>query len=483
MVTAYQPSGVEVNVLDNPNFINTGGETRLPALIGMGPMTLIAYDEAVVRGTGSVDVLANSAATINSISKIANNPGVVTGSVDYQLISNNGSLYDSSKAAITNPGKVTWSAGANTPSIGDVYYITYVYDVLSSQFDPKTLSDKVTIQGNYGNESNTNGILTVGGSIVLENGSPAVMCVQASGSSYNETAYKNAIDRLKKKTNVEQLVVLFPSGSVTKAQQETLLTYAYTHVQTMSNNGKERGLITGSPSPYFASDGIDAIGDASTPNTFVYRAAQLKNRNVVYVVPSRVRRKDQSGNYMELDANFAAAAVAGLQLGQRRFSTPIHGFTLTGIEIENEKWDDFQMNQLGGGGCLVLESRSNIVTIRDAITTDRTSADTEEVSVVSLQRLVKRTLRDTLKNTYTNKGKTVTPTTGNDIEATTASTFQVLIRGGEIAAYGREDNPITGEVQIRAQRDSSEPRRFFVTASYSPLYPLKWITVTVSVYI
>ena len=480
----YQPRGVKVEVLDNPNFINVGDDVRLPALVGLGPTSIKVIDEAVVRGATSVDTLSVSTANIASIQQIANTPGIASGSVSARAISENGALYSLASASITNPGQITWTgSGDNVPNEGDVYYISYTYDVLSTQFDPKTFSDKAALKSTYGDEDVTDGLLTIGGAIVLENGSPAVMCVQASGSSYVEANYKAAIDKLQKKNNIEQLVILFPSGSVTRTQQESLINYAITHVKTMTNNGKERGLMTGSPSSYFASDGIDTIGDESTSGTYRYRAAALADRDVTYIVPSRIRRKDESGNYMELDGNFAAAAVAGVQAAQDKQATPIHGFNVVGIEIENEKWNDFEMNQLGGSGCLVLESRSNVITIRDAITTDSTSADTQEISVVSTQRLVKRTLRDALTNTYTNKGKVITNTTTNDVEATTFSTLQSLVLANEIAAIGREDNPATGETKISAKRDTTEPRRILVTCSYQPLYPLKWITVTVSVFI
>jgi len=121
----------------------------------------------------------------------------------------------------------------------------------------------------------TTGLLTTAGSINLEHGAPSVMLVQASGSTYNVDNYKTAIDKLQKKGGIEQVVVVFPSGSVTRAQQETLLTYAFSHVQAMNQNKRERGLISGSPSTSFASDGIDTIGDASTTGTYVYRSNQF----------------------------------------------------------------------------------------------------------------------------------------------------------------------------------------------------------------
>jgi len=186
---------------------------------------------------------------------------------------------------------------------------------------------------------------------------------------------------------------------------------------------------------------------------------------------------------MNLDGNFAAVAVAGVFAARDKESIPVNGFTVNGITIENEKWSEFETNQLGASNCFVLESKSNIVTVKRSLTTDPTSADTQEPSVVDVQRLVKRSLRDGLTNTYTNKGKTVTSTTTNDVIGTTLSILQSLVNDGEINTYGKIDNPLTGEIKISAKQNTTEPRQVDVTCSYKPNYPFIWISVTVSTYI
>jgi hypothetical protein len=481
---SYKPAGTTVTVLDNPRIINLGEATRIPAIVALGPVTRVVVDEAVQRGQGATDNLSMYPGSGLSVGQITNTTGVTAGQLTYVQISANGALYSSPASA--SIGTLTWPQGVlgpNFPATGSVYYVSYQYTVPSTQYDPYTASDKNLIKARYGAESNSTGLLTIGGSIVLENGSPAVMLVQASGSAYIEANYKTAIDKLQKKDNIEQLVILFPSGSVTRAQQETLLTYAMSHVLTMSNNGKERGLMCGSPSATFVADGFDTIGDNSTVGTYVYRANALNNRNVVYVVPSYCTRPDANGNTMVLDGNYAAAAVAGVQAAQSNRSTPIGGFVVTGITLLDEKWNDFEMNQLGAADCLVLDSHSGVATIRDAITTDGTSADTQEISVVAVQRLVKRTVRTGLNNTYVGKGVVITNTTTSHIEGTTAAILQTLTTAGEIAGYGTVDNPTTGEVKISAKQNAQEPRQVDVTFSYRPAYPLKFLQVTVSVFV
>ncbi|MFA5397148.1 MAG: hypothetical protein WC346_14155 [Methanogenium sp.] len=484
-MTTYRPPSTTVSVSDNPRIINPSVPRKIPAIISIGNTSVTVTDEAVIRSTGSVDYVQNYPNSLLSILKVTNTPGITAGNLSYQAISLNGALYATASASITNPGAISWTGGGvNVPSTGSVYYVSYTYSLPATSYDPVTFYSKEDILNVKGAENTSTGMLAIGGSIVLENGSPGVILVQASGSSYNENNYKTAIDKLQKKDNVSSIVCLFPSGSVTRVQQESLINYAHTHVLTMNNIGRERALLSGSPSSLTASDGFDSIGDTSTPSTYSYRGNAIKNKHHTYTVPSAlITRKDANGNTMTLDGNYLSAALAGVRAAQTKRSTPVHGFTLTGITLEDDKWSDAEMNQLGSAGCCVIMSKFSVVTVRDDITTDSTSADTQEPSVVDVQRLVQETLRTVLNNTYTNKGKVITSTTINDVVATTASGLQSLVTSKEISAYGKVDNPLTGETKIFAKQNSQEPRQIDVTCSYLPLYPLKYLSVNVSVYI
>ncbi len=484
----YQPPGTTVNIVDNTRIINLGAQQRLVAIVGLGPMQRTVVDEAIIRSTGSIDYFSAYPTTGFLVSQISDSPGIIPNSISAVPRSLNGNLYSLSSASVNTTGYVSWPQGGSNidiPATGSTYYVRYTYDVPPSQFNPNTYSDKQLIEATYTTENNNTGILTIAGSLILENGCPAVTIVQASGSSYTEASYKTAIDKLQKKTNIEQIIAVFPSGSVTRTQQESLQLYLISHIQSMNNLGKERGIVIGSPSAYFASSGgFDVIGDDSTNPSYVYRAKALRSQDIIYAIPSgRVQRADNNGVYMELDGNFIAAALAGKQLAQTKLSTPIHGFTITGLVLEDEKWNDTEMNQAGAGNCTVVQSIGGVVTVRDYITTDGTSADTQEPSVVSVKRLVKRSLRDSLKNTFTNKGKVITPETPRAVEATAAATLQTLVNDGEIYAYGQTDNPLTGETKIFAKQNILEPRQIDLTCSYKSLYPFKWISVTVSLFV
>jgi len=483
-MSSYTPTGTTVEVLDNPRIISNQESARLPAIIGLGPVTRSVVDEAVVRGSGSVDSLAAYPGAGVSVTQIAKIPGILANTMAAVAVSDGGQLYAPASASVSTAGQLTWTgSGENVPAVNAVYYVTYNYDVPAAQFIPYTTGDKALIKARYGTENTTNGLLAIAGNLALENNAPQVILVQASGSAYNEANYKAAIDKLRKKDNVEQIVVVFPSGSVTRAQQQTLLTYAYSHVLAMNAKKKERGMVSGSPSVDYTADGFDSIGDLSTPASYLYRAHALKSADMTYVVPSVLTRVDESGNTMQLDGNFAAVAVAAVQSAQSKRSTPITGFVVTGISIEDEKWEDTDMDVLGAGGCLVLQSKGGIITIRDAITTDGTSADTQEMSVRASRRLVQRSLRNGLDNQFTNKGLTILPETPSNVSAGTRAILEGLVQDGEIFAYGKTNDPTTGETAISSVQDSIEPRRINTTCSVKYLYPLKWIQVTVSTFV
>jgi hypothetical protein len=496
-MSQYSPPKVDVNVVPNPRVINIAGDARLLAIVGTGPTFRTVVDESVTRGLGGTDYLAGYPTTNVVISKIAKRTGLVytagSSSNDIDAIPGlYGSLYSGSMYGSVGDGRLNWSqdpvmvATGSVPASGSVYYVSYSYSVPSTQFLPTTFSDKNDLVSFFGPENNTSGSLSVAGSLALENGAPAVICVQVSGSSTNPTAaaYRDAIDKLRKKSNIEEIVCIFPSGSLTPSTlRDDVQTYLFQHTQLMGMKGRWRGMFYGCASPYYNPTGFDTIGDSSTPASYLGKASAYGHEDVIVPAPSYVWRFDSNNNRIELDASYLACAIGGRRSAEDLRSTPITGATLVGFTIEEEKWDMFQMDSLGAGGVCVVQNVAGVNTIRDAITTDSTSADTQEQSVIGQKRNVQRTLETKLFETYTNKGKTINPSTPRDVEATIRSILNAMRTEGEIFGYGTKDDPTTGETKITAVQDPQEPRRINATCSIKYLYPLKYITVTVSTYV
>lgn len=480
----YRPSDVFVNIVPNTRIINLASDARIPAIVGMGTSTLQITDESVVRGAvGTYDSLSVLAKNVSGVvaTQFASRAGV-TGGQFASLISTGGALYASGSATVTTSGSVLWGSGSvDIPAAGTTYYVNYSCTKPASYYEPIMLSDKGDVEFIYGTES-TNNNITIAANLAIENGAPAVMTVQATGSVFNVTAYKNAIDKLQKKTNIEDIIVVFPSGTA-RASQEEVISYAYGHISLMNSQNRERGLFFGSPTTYYSSTGTDAIGDASTSGTYAYIANAYKNKNISYVVSSRTQRRLSDSTLVDIDANFAAAAVAGVRAAQPKKSTPIHGFSVVGLVLEEDRWTPTELTQLGAANCMVLLNQGGNVTIVDALTTDPTSADTQEISVVAQERLVKRSIRNGLKNTYLNKGYVIGDQTSTDLTSTTRSILSTLVSNNEIYGFGEAINPATGEVNITAKQNPSEPRQFDIACAVKYLYPLKWVVVSVNIYI
>ena len=184
------------------------------------------------------------------------------------------------------------------PPSGSTYFVSYNYPANASQYLAQTFSDKNDLTNFYGPEGNIVGCLTIAGSLALENGAPAVITCQTSGS-ISVQGYRDAIDKLRKKANVEDIMVVFPSGSLpTPTFREDVHTYLFQHTQQMSVQSRWRGMFYGPGSPYYNAaggpgDGIyDNIGDPSTPESYIGKAVQYGEADVVLAAPSYAWRYD-----------------------------------------------------------------------------------------------------------------------------------------------------------------------------------------------
>lgn len=487
----YTGPGVTVEVIENTRIINISEDIRIPAIVGMGPSHITVTDEAVVRGAGDTDTLSNTSGV--EVTQVSKSPGLSAGDPS----ASTDILTETTDYTYSSAGVITWTVSGKTEvSTGTVYYVTYTYAVPSTQTNAQLFFDDEDIQDTYGAETAgvtissgkvTCGNLTAAGRIALENGSPAVYLCQATTSgTYSAGAYRTAIDKLENLTNVGKVIAVFPSGAVTQTEIDTVHAYLKSHCERMSTaeSRKEREAIIGDAYTDFAtSGGHNTIGDTSTDPSFVKKANNYSSKRVMYVAPSIFDRSSPEGVSMELDGNYMACALAGLILSQDRSSIPVSGKSIVGGTTTNELWSENEMDYLGSYGVTVISSRSNILTVRHALTTNTASAETVEDSVVQQENKVKRTLRNSLEDAFMGKGYVVDDDTLYAIQGKTESILNRLVSDNEIRAYGTTNNPVTGEVKVTANQDSTEPRRVIVSCSYAPLYPLVWIKVTASTYV
>ena len=326
-------------------------------------------------------------------------------------------------------------------------------------------TDSADIIAAYGSEDSATPNITIAANISLENGAPAVMCLQVSGSIDADASWTTAFNKLKKKSNIAYVVPIASGSTIQTAVLQHCLTESAPAI------GHERECILG-------------LAPGNTVDNFVSKAIALKNSRVILVVPSdNVTRTSPTGTTLNLYGAYIAAALSGLITGQDKAITPVTGKVITGFIIPDDQYEPYDMNYMAGNGVCVIYSKSGVVKVRHAITTDPTSADTREISIVASDDMVRRITRQKLTDAYIGKGIVISDSTPSAVAGTVKAIWNSLVRDGLIDAYGTKNDPTTGEVPITAAQDPNEPTRINVTGSVRFLYPLNYIFVTFFIYV
>lgn len=456
---AYTPPSVKVTSIANNRIINIDEDARIPCIVGEGPSTRVVTDVAVVRSSIGFDVLPNSGSAVGyiSLSKVAPYPGAAA---SYSNWANHYSTSGSSS--------IYWDgvAGSTKPREGETYYVSYTYAVPTDQYTPQLFVDSKDVKAFYGAESTTTGKLTVAANMALENGAPAVMCVQVAGNPAVTANWGTALDKLKKKSNVAYVVPI-TSGSAIQN-----LAIIHCAIESNPDIGHERECIIGADST------------VTTVSGFVSKADALDNRRVILVAPdANVTRTSPAGTALTLGGEYISAALAGLITGQAKVITPVTGKQIVGFTIPNEQYEPYDMNRMANAGVCVIYAKSGINKVRHAVTTDMSTADNSEISIVAADDLVRRITRNSLTDAYIGKGIVINESTPAAVAATVKSIWNSLVRDGLISSYGTKSDPTTGEVPITAAQDTSEPTRINVTGAVKFLYPLNYINVEFYIYV
>jgi hypothetical protein len=497
-VTIYSPPGTVVEVLPNPRLINLGDTTRLPAVVGYGRDRIWVTDQPVTAtGTGTwTDILPGEAggSTSVTITQIANVPAIVVGAPNYSDQVYVTGYYGASPI----DGKVHWAvSGSSSPQtvIGGIlgvvaqqYYASFNYAVPSTHYDPQLFVDKKDIYVAHGQENNASGtgscgILAMAGDMVLEEGAPGVWLAQSETDDV--AGYKAAIDKLKRITSVSYVGAVFPSGSWSQANVETIQAYLKSHCQQMEQMSRERAAVIGDLNTLTASTG-GRNKDTEALATYVNKAANYKDKKVTYVHPAygtRTTSIDRVQTTLTLDGPYVAVAVMGKRAAQVKPIVSVSGMQLNSIQLENDKLQVTEQNILGAGSVCVVSSTDNVVTVRHDLTTDPTSADTQSPTVVEGEFLVKRNLRKKINDMYFGKGTLVTPQLPDSMAASTNAILDTMVANNDIYARGQVSNPASGEVPTRAWQDATEPRTVHITCSVKYLYNLDWCKISVSTFV
>lgn len=244
----------------------------------------------------------------------------------------------------------------------------------------------------------------------------------------------------------------------------TVQQVAKVHVELMSDtpNRRERMLITGGYDGYTITEALDE--DTGIDNNFG------DSFRVMFFMPDRIRRV-VSGETALLDGQYLAACAAGRMAGNEYIAEPLTRKTLVGFDIEQSKrYTDIEERQLGEAGVAVVSGLNSGGRVVNGFTTVNTgNAVEEEPSIVRIRDYTAFTTRTILENRFV--GTVILSETFQQVEVATTQILKSLVAQELITAFAN----------VRATRDSVEPRQVNVSFDIQPVFPLNWIRIDFTV--
>lgn len=221
----------------------------------------------------------------------------------------------------------------------------------------------------------------------------------------------------------------------------------------------------------------ERIGLVSGPITETYtttinNAEALDDERIYYIFPTGGFRYDPINQVVNiLDGSYLCAALSGLITAYDP-STPILNKTIVGFQnLLNNGLSLNTLNSIASSGVLILSNKNAIIKVRDAISTNTASDTTSQMSVVRGIDNVSITLRNTLQENFL--GTKIVSSTISLIQAATISILSSMVSQQQIAAF---QSPT-------ATQDQSDPTQIDISVAIAPVYPLRYIQITISLYL
>lgn len=425
---------------------NTGtvGQTYIDEVTGLRISLLLpdeatAYDDA---GTIRISVLREF---------VTDSSNVV-----YSLLGSEVKVANTTSIGVGDTATVeTFDKAGSEPDVGDVYYVTYKY--AKTDYDAKVFTRFSDITAEYG-ELVPENRLTLAMFLAISNGALLVAGKQVvkatGGTDASSTDYITAIDSLRKP--IERR--FRPAVVVPVTTDQTVINFCKTHciVQSSSRYRQERICIFG-----FSN---------SAPTEAQAYAESLASQRMWAVYPDSavIGLTDEVGVETEyvVDGSFLAAAVAGSNVSSAYdVASPMTFRQIVGFKRLVREMDEVEKNQTAVSGITVLEDLDPNIRIRQAFTTDMTSALTREPTVITIADQVQQVVRSALRQFI---GQKFLGGALGDIERVTKTAMRSLVQA-EI---------ITNFTNVRAVADTTDPTAVQVSLSYVPVFPLNYVVVT-----
>lgn len=350
----------------------------------------------------------------------------------------------------------TFNPSGVEPAIGDFYYISYQF--LKQDFSAQLYRQLKTIEANFGTVSATNRV-SLAAYLAILNGALIVGIKQVmkvpNTNQASDTSFIQAIQDLATPLpgNIK------PDIIVPLATSTAVYSYLTQHceVQSLAQNQAERM-------------GFIGFASGTTPLTAQAVAQSLVSNRILAFYPDSavITLTDELANAFEslVDGTFFAAAIAGASVSPTvDVATPYTRRRIQGFTRIPRILDPIEANQTAVKGVTILEDLSQLIRIRQGLTTNMASVLTRLPTVTQIADFVQQQSRGALDNFVGTKflsGRT------NEVNVTMTGLFKQLIQAEIIGAF-------TG---ISSAIDPNDPTVMNFEAYYQPIFPLLYLVLT-----
>ena len=346
------------------------------------------------------------------------------------------------------------AAAAFTPqSIYDVYAYAMMYNGFTYVSSLQAGSQHDVVLGLFPVDTNNNPITL---SLPVVNGTnPYIIVNNGADGVVTNQSYINALNNQLTTVRADIIVVLNTDVSLQQLIK--------THVEVMSSHDErnERIAIVSGP--------INELYTTSIANAQALQGGDGAQR-MVYVWPTGGYRYDPYLNTtITLDGSYLAAACGGI-LASNDAATPLTWQTISGFTDVIAKTTRTSMNSIAQNGVTIIENNPTAgLRVRDGLTCDPTSPETQEISVVRQIDFAAQSVRDLLDGKFV--AKKISLGTLPAIVSAVQLELSNLVTAGII--YGAK--------QVTARINPYDSRQIDVNFYVRPAYPCKYVEVTIAV--
>jgi hypothetical protein len=355
----------------------------------------------------------------------------------------------------------TFNKSGIAPNVGDFYFVSFLNGI---DFNANGISTPVFVTREsdafaYSGPISATNKLSLAAHLAFLNGAGAMVLCQIKmtpgGTDAPDSLYMSAIDLFDTPL----------SGGLRPALLEPLTTSIEVLSYAKTSNTKQASYRYGNERMTYFGFPVN-----TTPATAMTIAQSMNSERMIAIYPDGglVSITDANGNVTSflVDGSLLAAAVAGIDTDPAfDVATPLLRQQIVGFQSLSRQLDSVTQAQVSNAGITLLDQQAAGIYIKMDLTTDLSSVLTQIPSVVRTKDSVQQGIRAALAPYI---GSKLLTSQVSDIASTTKGYLSSLQRANIITAFKG----------VTAAQDLNDPTTVNVTASYSPIFPLRWILVT-----